>query len=124
VLAVAAACLAAVGLRLDNIGWDIFAVIVASVAALAAITLNLLPLNQWATEHEALFRQWTDLRDDIDELLFDIYREPTPELIDRLRQLNGKVHRICGSEPGCDRRLLDQCFRDEVRSRAPANCAA
>jgi hypothetical protein len=103
---------------------DIASIAVAFTAASAAVALNVLPLGEWAAQHLDLFRRWTDLREDVDTILFDYGEEVTPEFVGRLKQLEGKAHRICGSEPECESNLYDQCFREELRSRQPRESQA
>jgi len=92
-------------------------IVVGGLAALAAIALNVLPYGEWASRHNALFERWTDLREDVDKLLFEIEEVPTTQLVDRLKELEGKFHRICGTEPGYKKPLLDECYREEETSR-------
>jgi hypothetical protein len=100
---------------------DWLGVIAAFAAAVAAVVLNVMPLGEWSAQHLDLFRRWTDLREDIDALEFDFQGDPTQELIDRLKALDATVHRICGTESvGPKKSLLDECYREEVRSRHPS----
>lgn len=97
------------------------AVIVAAIGAL----LNVLPFGDWEKSHVDLFRRWTDLREEIDALLYHTNGEPSAFLISRLKELEAKAHRICGMEPACKTKLLDECHRAEERSRGvEAACAA
>jgi hypothetical protein len=126
VLAVIGVCLALAAAMTHDFGTDLAAIIVEGLAAVAAIALNVLPLGDWAGESSSFLRQWSDLREDIDALDFDLAEQVTPELIARLKVLDGKVHRICGSEPRMNEALLGKCYRDAERSRHSAKpaCAA
>jgi hypothetical protein len=97
---------------------DWIGVVIAFLAAAAAVILNILPLGECAAEHLDLFRRWTDLREDVDAVLFDLKDNPDQELIDRLKSLDAKMHRICGAEPmEPDKKLLRRCYDEEVISR-------
>jgi hypothetical protein len=118
---IAVACLAVTALCLsftDEPHW-----IERSIAALAAafaIALNVLPLGDWVQEHYELFRRWTDLREEIDDLQCDGDR-PKPAAIEDLRKLRAKVHRIGAAESGLGvlaRRLLKKCEIEEKKRRA------
>lgn len=96
---------------------DAWGVFVAASAALAAVILNVAPFGGWEKEHLDLFRQWTDIREDSESLLFECPREPEPHQICNVQKLDAKLHRICGLEPSPNRKLLDECYRAEKRSR-------
>jgi len=117
VLAVAGLCITVYTTTPQGATWIQAGVCVAIFGAFSAIALNVLPIGEWAKLHNALFQKWTDLREDVDALLFDLSGEPSDELKDRLKALEAKVHRICGSEPGCKKHLLQQCCNEEKRSR-------
>jgi hypothetical protein len=117
VLAIAALCFAVVAWAVEHWAWDATAVATATAAAIAAIVLNVLPLGDWARTHQALFQRWTDLREDADTLRSMVGSEPTDEQLVRLRELQAKVHRICGAEPGYDEALLEKFEDDEKQSR-------
>lgn len=123
-LAVIGACLAVSAASVDNVWVDVSAILFASLAAVAAIALNVLPLGDWAQEHLDLFRRWSDLREDVDALEFEqppgAVGDIPRELVDRLKALDAKKHRICGIEPAMNERLLEKCYRDENRSRETA----
>jgi hypothetical protein len=119
VLAIAALCFSVVAWVLHDWKWDAAAVAIASAAAVAAIVLNVLPLGDWARIHQALFQRWTDLREDIDALRFTVGNEPTDAQLARLKELEAKVHRICGTEPACNEALLEKCHEAEKLSRTP-----
>jgi hypothetical protein len=116
-LAVIGVCLAVTAALVESKTVDVFSIVIASAAAIAAIALNVLPLGDWAALHGDLLRRWTDLREDVDALQFDLDGEPTPDLRERLKQLDAKVHRICGGEPQFNEALLNKCFDDEEKSR-------
>jgi hypothetical protein len=118
VLAVAGACLSVVTISSPAGSLIMVSAIVAAMAAVVAIALNVLPLGEWNSQHAALFQRWSDLREDVDSLLFELDGDnPSVALVSRLRELEGKVHRICGTEPACRKELLAECFREEEQSR-------
>ncbi|MCA9265745.1 MAG: hypothetical protein KDA60_17910 [Planctomycetales bacterium] len=97
--------------------WTVVPRIVACISAGAAIFLNVIPFGEWARQHSDLFRRWTDLREEIDALYFDLDGEPTPELIARLRAIDGKHHRICSAEPAFNDERLVKYYQAEKKSR-------
>jgi hypothetical protein len=118
ILAAIGAILACVAPFAKSTALDVVSAVFACLAAIVAIALNVLPLGDWSQEHLDLLRRWSDLREDADSLLFDLTDdEPPPHLIARLKSLDAKVHRICGGEPLSDKALLEQCYREENRSR-------
>jgi hypothetical protein len=124
-LGAVASILAAVA---SAVAWDTLAVLIAVVAAIMAIMLNVLPLGDWIGDHRDLFRRWTDLREDVDALLFDLGdSDPTGDLVSRLKEFEAKMHRTCGAElVGPDKKLLRECYDEEMRSRTKpeeATCA-
>jgi hypothetical protein len=94
---------------------------VALVAALAAIALNVIPLGAWELEHRELFRQWTDLREDVEALGLECLGEPEDAHLCELRTLDAKAHRICGQEPAPNEKRLRRCYDAEIKSRMPAS---
>jgi hypothetical protein len=129
VLAVAGASLTVVSAMIQKpsgqISWaDILCIVIASLAAVAAIILNVLPFGEWSAKHRELFGKWTDLREDIDSLEGVCAGEPSAELIEQLHNLGAKVNRIGANEPACDDAFLDDCCTKEERSRQPGKCAA
>lgn len=123
VIAVIGVCLAIVTIFVQRSDWIAASVTAAALAALFAIALNVSPFGDWASLHIALFQRWTDLREDVDGLLYDLEGEPTRENMDRLRQLEAKAHRICGTEPSAKLELLVKYQADEERSRHPSSAA-
>lgn len=125
ILAIIGACLSVVSASLGTSAWNIASITIAFLAAGFAMALNVLPFAEWSSSHRALFQRWTDLREDVDALEFDLGdKEPDDHLIRRLRDLDAKVHRICGAEPLGYRTLLNECQAIEERSRRPAERAA
>jgi len=116
---IAVGLLAVAGAVLAFSGSVVWSVIISCLAAAAAVVLNVIPISDWHCHHVELFRRWTDLREDADALLFDLNDDVPPELIARLKSLDAKLHRICGSEPEADSRLLVECQQAEERSRQP-----
>jgi hypothetical protein len=123
-LAVLGAVMAVVSLLHPGTGWDVFGIAVAGLAAVVAVILNVFPYGEWASDHRELFRRWTDLREDVDALGFELSEEPSADLIGRLRVMESKIHRICATEPGCKEKLLNACYVAEERSRHPREPAS
>ena len=123
VLAVAGVCLSVATAAYKTDGWDIASIVVASLAAMAAIALNVLPLGDWASLHTALFQRWTDFREEVDDLIYRVKDTPNANDIDRLRELQAKCIRICGTEPHCKDGKLRKLQELEVKSRTPAPLA-
>jgi hypothetical protein len=119
-LAVLGVCLCVVTATVDGWFWDAVSILIASLAAAAAVALNVLPFGEWASGHHALFQRWTDLREDVDDLLYRVVDEPTPDDLARLRELSAKCHRICGTETHCDDGILQVLQDKEEKSRRPA----
>jgi hypothetical protein len=59
------------------------------------------------------------MREDVDSLLFDLDGDPTPAQVARLKELDGKLHRICGSEPNCRKSVIDRHYAEEKKGRQP-----
>jgi hypothetical protein len=99
--------------------WALLAasVVTSGLAAAVAVWLSVKPYGEMACRHTALFQRWTDLREEVESLLFDLAAEPDGPLIARLKEISAKVHRICAAEPGCDTALLNECQQAEERSR-------
>jgi hypothetical protein len=120
VLTVLGASFAVVTAMTSEVGWEAFALFISSCAAIVAVLLSVLPFGEWSGLHLEFFRRWTDLREDIDALMYDLTTEPSDDLVRRLSRLDAKVHRICGAEPGCNKDLLDKCNSEEIKSRTPS----
>lgn len=99
-------------------------IVLAIVTTIAAVALNVVPVGNWEQTHRDLFRQWTDLREDIDALLFDCEGEPDQHILCELRKLNAKIHRVCGQEPSPNTQKLKQFYNEEAASRLPTPAAA
>lgn len=123
ILAVIGACVTAATLVPHPHEIDVAAMVVASLAAGAAVALNVVPLGDWAAHHLALLQRWTDFREDVDLLLYDLDGDPEPPVVERLKQLDAKRHRICGTEPAPIKAKLRECYNDECASRMPAGSA-
>lgn len=96
-------------------------VLVSVLAAIAAIYLNVMPFGAKEKEHVDLFRRWTDLREDVDRLEFDLGSgEPSELLSAQLAEMDAKLHRICGAEPLANAKLWRACQRAEQKSRGIA----
>ena len=96
---------------------DYVALTVASAAAVSALVLNVVPFGAWEKESRDFLRQWTDLREDVESLLFRCPGEPVEHHICELEKLDGKLHRLCGAEPSPNKDLLEECHRAEKQSR-------
>jgi hypothetical protein len=116
-LAVVGVCLAVAAFLVENWYVDIWSIAIASCAAGLAVAMNILPFGDWAALHADFLRQWSDLREDVDALQFDLDSTVSDELLERLKKLDAKVHRICGSEPKPNDRLIKRHYNDEVLSR-------
>jgi hypothetical protein len=90
------------------------------VASIAAVVINVFPFSSWERDHRELFRQWTDLREAIDDLELAEGCEPSAATVSDIRKLVSKMHRICGQERAPDLRILDECQKEEEQSRKPA----
>jgi len=95
-------------------------VVLSGLAAAVAVWLSVMPYGEFACRHTALFQRWTDLREEVDSLLFELKGEPDATLESRLKEVSAKVHRISATEPGCDVELLKECQLTEERSRREA----
>jgi hypothetical protein len=100
-----------------NLVW--WSVALSIATTIAAVALNVLPFGNWEKEHRDLFRQWTDIREDLDALLFDCPADGSPDVrtICDLKKLDAKIHRVCGQEPEGNRRFIAECYQSEVQSR-------
>lgn len=119
-LKIAVGLLAVAGSVLAFSGPEWLSILIACVAAAFAIVLNVVPVGDWHCHHVELFRRWSDLREEVDAMIFGIGENPSPDLIAHLRGLDAKVHRICGAEPKGDQTLIDKFFAQEEESRRPA----
>lgn len=119
-LAVASLCLSLWAVSPTGADWGRFSIVISALGALAAIALNVLPLGDWASRHNALFQRWSDMREDVDSILFDVNSDPTATHIRRLKELDAKFHRICGSEPKCRPKVVKHHYAMETKSRQPS----
>lgn len=125
ILSTAGAVLAFATLYEASNGYMLTSVAVAVSASLAGILLNVFPFSDWQRDHVDLFRRWTDLREEIDVLLFEVKDTPNTQQLSRLTQLEAKYHRICGAEPPCKEKLLKKCQQAaEAGRNHPSPCAA
>lgn len=90
------------------------------MASVSAVILNVLPFSSWERDHGELFRQWTDLREAVDDLEIVGESDPSADLAGELRKLTSKTHRICGQEKAPDLKILAECQAEEEKSRKPA----
>jgi hypothetical protein len=120
IFAVLGAVLSSITPFVENFKLDLAALVVAGIAACVAVALNVLPIGMWQDSHLDLLRRWTDVREEIDSQRFIRGDKVSDEQWERLKQIDAKVHRICGSEPDCDQELLNACYAAEERSRHPA----
>jgi len=100
------------------VGAEVFLAIVTTVAA---VVLNVIPVGNWEQFHRDFFRQWTDLREELESLLYECQGEPDSPHIMQLQKLEGKMHRICGQEPSPNDNLIRICFEAEKKSRKAAD---
>lgn len=89
----------------------------ATAAAIGAVAINVVPFETWEQQHRDLFRQWTDLRGEVDALEFEACDPLSDSNLCEFKKLNAKMHRICGDEPHPNHRVLAACHRAEKRSR-------
>jgi hypothetical protein len=120
VLAVGGVMLAVVTAVNTSAWWVGLSILIAGLAALVAITLNVVPLPDWALQSSDLFRRWSDLREEVDSLEYGVADKPSGALVDRLKQVSAKVHRICAIEPAADEKFLCECLKAEEASRRAA----
>jgi hypothetical protein len=97
--------------------------ILAVVTTIAAVALNVLPFGGYEKDHRDLFRQWTDIREDLEALLFDCDGDPSPHNLCELKKLDAKAHRICGQEPSPNDKVIRLCFDAEQKSCQPAQAS-
>lgn len=120
VLAVGGAMLAVVTSVNTDARWLAASISIAALAAVAAVTLNVVPLSDWALQSSDLFRRWTELREEVDALEFGVGEKPTASVVERLKQVSAKVHRIAAIEPAANEEFLLKCFKAEEASRRGA----
>lgn len=119
VAAVGGAMMSVVTATTNGWGWDALSITIASIAAGIGVSLNVVPFGDWERQHVDYFRRWSDLREEVDALEFEIADKPTATQTARLKNLDAKANRICGLEPKADEKLLNECYESEVRSRQP-----
>ncbi len=96
----------------------VVSVLIAIASVVAAFVLNVIPLGDWTMQHQGLFQRWSDLHERTEDLAFDVGENPEPEHVDRLKELNATLNRICGAELSVrDQELWDRCEREERQSR-------
>jgi hypothetical protein len=100
---------------------DTCGVAFASLAAVAAVVLNIVPFGTWEKEHRDLLSQWTDVRSDVEALLFEFSGKPSEHHVRELGKIDAKLHRLCGQEPSPYQYHLNECYKREISSRTPAN---
>lgn len=98
---------------------DRWAVTIASLAAVAAVILNVIPFGTWEKEHRDFLRQWTDLRLDTEAILGECDGEPEHHHACEIRRIDAKRHGICGEEPMPNAKVLKECLKAEKESRTP-----
>jgi len=105
--------------------FDVFGLILSFLGACSAVALNVIPFGNWEQCHRVFLIQWTELRKDIDALLYDLAPgDPSPELVLELKRIDAKVHLICGAEPPANEKVLMECHKEEEKSRTLPNAAA
>ena len=98
-------------------GWTIFSQVTAIVAAILAVSLNVLPFGEWRQIHLDIFRRWSDLLEDAEVFDISIPDKIAKAQIDRLESLTAKMHRINAVEPKANQQLLQKCFDMEEKAR-------
>jgi hypothetical protein len=94
----------------------------ASVAAVAAIVLNVIPVGEWETHYGELFRAWSDLLLGAEKLELKA-RELDAEapvhnyLLEQFADLRGQACQLDATEHAPDDKLLDRCQGD-INERA------
>jgi hypothetical protein len=89
----------------------------ALLAALAAVALNVVPVGEWITEYGEMFRSWSDLLLDAEQLELKA-REiddgaPVPiHLVERLQETINRQCQLDAMEPPPDDKLLSRCQGD------------
>ena len=91
--------------------------IVALLAALAALALNVVPVGEWVTEFGEMFRSWSDLLRDVEQLELKARdlgdEEQTPEhLVERLNDGLSRQCQLDSLEHAPDEKLLLRCQGD------------
>jgi len=116
-LAVTSLCLSVWSAAVSSPSLTAVSIAISAIGALAAITLNVLPFGDWASQHNALYQRWSDLRADVDALIFDIRGDPTQGQVARLKDLDTKYHRLCSVEPKIADALIERHYGKEKQSR-------
>lgn len=116
-LAVSSLCLSIWSVTPQGASWITTSIVVSGMGALSAIALNVLPFGDWASRHNALHQRWSDLREDVDSMVFAVKGDPTQAQIAHLKDLDAKYHRICASEPKCRDALIKHYYAEEKQSR-------
>ncbi len=92
--------------------------VAASLAVVAAVILNVLPVGEWVTEYGEMFRSWSDLFQEAKHLELKAREinpsEPVPShLIERLEDLIGRQCQLDAMEHhAADEKLLLRCQGD------------
>jgi len=110
------------GLVLTFTGPNAAEIAIGVVSLIAAITLNIVPVSDWAQHYRMLFAHWTDLRSETEEIQLEIGldagSDPASEFyIRRLISLKSRRHDIEVDEAAPNRRLLEECQRHENKFR-------
>lgn len=79
------------------------------------MVLNLVHLDAWKEQHLDLFRRWTELRESIETLETSLHSEKSKEIL--YNQYQNKQHQISSSEPVANKKLLQECYEAEEKSR-------
>ena len=106
----------------------------ATLAALFAVVLNVVPFGEFEKFATEMFRGWSDLRIDVEtqsaRVEADADGNIAPHKVERLTEMLAKSHALDAKEPAPWRRLLRKCQEDETESewgegiRTPAQMAA
>ena len=119
---IAVGILAVIGVFVLTPGRESWAAVVAFLALIAAIVLNIIPSAEREQFYGDLFRRWSDLRKDAESenlrlAARDSEANATPDVVERIRDLCEKEHCLCAAEPAPWRKFLGKCQEDENQSR-------
>ena len=86
-----------------------------------AVWLNITPSGSDVVYHSDLFRRWSELRRDADNLMFAVEHAPEGELPgaleERIQELLARKNQINSIEYAADEELLTKCYEAENRAR-------
>lgn len=113
-ISVAAVAVAALVTALLGESWKECEVVLALVAAVLAIVLNVLPFGEYEKTYDEFFRSWSDIRIDAEVLRLKVCSDVVEDhWIERLTELRAKEHALDAKEPAPVRWILRRCQEDE-----------